>query len=297
MVLQELAVAKEWILPEYTIIHAKEGTHDNIFHHQVVLNGEVAIGVGRSKKEAKHRAASLLLDKLSEVVDGNLPQASTPERKLKLVNAVGNLGDICLENKIPMPIFTQISDVGPPHCREFTYECQVAALVTRATSSTKKQAKHWAAKEMTDRIMNVLPELINEYEEQQLVSTALNEQVKEAYNRVKSERPKPNLSLQIEDRYLHLKHIAIEKGVDNSCVETYTLEPSMDNLKILLEKMELSYYMQTLQDRAGCNIIALSLNTDVPFSVLGMGSNSETALQDALITCFENLRILLLDIE
>uniref|UniRef100_A0A1Y1N863 DRBM domain-containing protein n=1 Tax=Photinus pyralis TaxID=7054 RepID=A0A1Y1N863_PHOPY len=224
MVLQELAVAKEWILPEYTIVHAVEGTHDNIFHYQVAVHGEAAIGVGRSKKEAKHKAASLLLEKLSDVVDCNLrTQPSVPEKKLKLVNAVGILCDICGENKIPMPIFTQISDVGPPHCREFTYECQVATLVTRATASTKKQAKHWAAKEMTDRIMTALPDLITEYEDQKSSALAIDDRIKDEYAHAKLLKPKPNLSLQIEDRHMHLKNIATEKGLDSDCVQMVLL--------------------------------------------------------------------------
>lgn len=63
----------------------------------------------------------------------------------------GPLKDICLEYKIPDPIFTLISDVGPPHSREFTYECTVASIKTVATGNTKKMAKQLAAKQMLER--------------------------------------------------------------------------------------------------------------------------------------------------
>ncbi|KAJ8964253.1 hypothetical protein NQ317_003556 [Molorchus minor] len=63
----------------------------------------------------------------------------------------GPLKDICLENKIPDPIFTPVSDVGPPHSREFTFECSIASIKTVATGSTKKMAKQMAAKMMLER--------------------------------------------------------------------------------------------------------------------------------------------------
>lgn len=67
------------------------------------------------------------------------------------VNCILTLYELCEENKIPQPIFKEISDVGPPHCREFTYDCMVASVRTRATASTKKQAKQIAAQEMLEK--------------------------------------------------------------------------------------------------------------------------------------------------
>lgn len=61
---------------------------------------------------------------------------------------LGKLKDICIENKIEDPIFTELSDVGPPHAREFTYECKIGSLRTVATGNTKKMAKQLTAKDM-----------------------------------------------------------------------------------------------------------------------------------------------------
>lgn len=66
-------------------------------------------------------------------------------------NYIGRLNEMCAQNKIPMPSFLELQDVGPPHMKSFTYECHVGPKVTTATAGQKKVAKHHAAKEMLDK--------------------------------------------------------------------------------------------------------------------------------------------------
>lgn len=63
------------------------------------------------------------------------------------------LQTICMENKVPPPEFFEISSVGPPHNKEFTFECKIASITTEAKASTKKMAKQIAAKEMLERLV------------------------------------------------------------------------------------------------------------------------------------------------
>jgi len=306
MVLQELAVKKGWQSPEYSIIHARQGTHDNEFHYQVVAKDVSAVGVGRSKQVAKHDAARKALDQLEEMgiyrpgetvvkaPRSELPNTSTSATSpVKLsINAIGTLGEVCVENKIPLPRFTEISDVGPPHCKEFTYQCQIASIVTRATAGTKKQAKQMAAKEMLERITHVLPELVAEINENLFAHQAITDKdnaALETYVQLrKFNRPKPNLAVKIEDYDSNIKNIMHEKSVDLKDIAPYfDGQQTEEALKELLTKLELDYMIEKIENNP-C-IVSLSLNTDVPFTVLAEGETHEKALQVVVLRTFEYL--------
>lgn len=164
MVLQELSVKHGAKPPVYELIPelTKQGTHRNEFYYQVKAFNYYAYGNGSSKQIAKHDAAKKMLNALQEVglyrpaenpVQGFVPGCATlNDKPIKTsVNCIGTLCELCEENKIPQPEFVEISDVGPPHCRQFTYDCIVASVRTRATASTKKQAKQLAANEMLEK--------------------------------------------------------------------------------------------------------------------------------------------------
>lgn len=81
-----------------------------------------------------------------------------------LYSLLGPLKDLCFEYKIPDPVFTMINEVGPPHSKEFTFECCVASLKTVATSSTKKLAKQYAADEMLQKYVSKFVGILNIYQ-------------------------------------------------------------------------------------------------------------------------------------
>ncbi|KAB0801725.1 hypothetical protein PPYR_03911 [Photinus pyralis] len=158
-ILQELSVAQRWAPPEYTLLDEKKGTSNtNEFHYQVNANGQQAVGVGRSKKEAKHNAASALLDKLPKRARDDPVQSDVAPKKVKIHNYTSDLLNTCLKKKLPPPTFTQVAETGPAHCKEFICECKVTSITTSGTGHSKKEAQHFSAKEMMDRITNTLSE-------------------------------------------------------------------------------------------------------------------------------------------
>lgn len=155
MILQELTVHRVLPSPEYNIIQVNVGPHEFEFHATVCIefpNGEkiVANGKGQNKKAAKHNSAHNALNLLE--CKGVLPENSEAHSPTKeTVNCIAKLRDICVEQKLPCPDFIFISDIGPPHSRQFTYECKLGSFITRATANSKKQAKQVAAEQMFEK--------------------------------------------------------------------------------------------------------------------------------------------------
>lgn len=66
---------------------------------------------------------------------------------------------LCVENKLKYPVYDTISDVGPPHDKTFTIQCEVANFKDIGIAKTKKQAKQEAAKKMLHRLNDLVPDL------------------------------------------------------------------------------------------------------------------------------------------
>jgi RISC-loading complex subunit TARBP2 len=99
----------------------------------------LAIGSGRSKKEAKHDAAKCLLSRLNtqEVTSAADPDTvgmldvsdiTSPYKGMLQENAVGALQELCTTNDIQVPEYTVTGDEGPAHAKQFTIMCQVSKL-------------------------------------------------------------------------------------------------------------------------------------------------------------------------
>jgi len=99
----------------------------------------LAIGSGRSKKEAKHDAAQCLLNRLNaqgvtsasdpDTVDVlDVSDITSPYKGMLQENAVGALQELCMLNDIPVPEYTVTGDEGPAHAKQFTIMCQVSKL-------------------------------------------------------------------------------------------------------------------------------------------------------------------------
>ncbi|XP_015608510.1 RISC-loading complex subunit TARBP2-like [Cephus cinctus] len=175
-ILQEMMV-KKGTVPNYELIYDGGGSHINTFTFQVTCDGLSATGTGRCKKDAKHEAAKTMLETIAKhrsypqlpaspaqsPMRTPLPAQIPPSPKIPpnapFINAIGALQDLCAENELRGPEYVAISDVGPPHARVFTIRCIVSTFKEEGTATTKKQAKHDAAKKMLDRIMDVVSDI------------------------------------------------------------------------------------------------------------------------------------------
>lgn len=142
-VLQEICVKNHKSAPMYNLIDNGTGP-DKVFIYKVTAFDETATGCGRSKKDAKHEAAVVLLRKLENC---NFSDDDTPLPSNE-GNAIGDLHDICVQRNTPLPQFNLVNATGPSHNPDFTYECRVASVIRLAKHSTKKGAKQLAAYKM-----------------------------------------------------------------------------------------------------------------------------------------------------
>ncbi|OXU25096.1 hypothetical protein TSAR_016882, partial [Trichomalopsis sarcophagae] len=174
-ILQEMMV-KQGTSPSYELIHNGGGSHQNIFTYQVTCGGLSASGTGRCKKDAKHEAATAMLETIAKhsalpqlpatpcespvrtPLPMTLPVAPKSPANVPFRNTIGELQELCSTNNLDDPQYKEISDVGPPHARIFTVQCLVSTFVEEGIAKTKKQAKHEAARKMLERISDIVPD-------------------------------------------------------------------------------------------------------------------------------------------
>lgn len=130
------------------------------------------------------------------------------------INAIGNLKDFCAENNIPDPQFILESDIGPPHSRLFTYKCAVGQVSTFSTATTIKRAKHLAAHDMLQRLLDAIPETLYLDE---IESTEMAVDVSNVVNSYKEKSvlsgKKKNYSMSIYSYPCCIKNIMKEKNL------------------------------------------------------------------------------------
>ncbi|KPJ15262.1 putative ATP-dependent DNA helicase HFM1 [Papilio machaon] len=131
-VLQEL-LARRGTVPKYELVQIEGMIHEPTFRYRVTVADLVAMGTGRSKKEAKHSAAKALLDRLTGAAPAEPPtNGNVPEP-----GAVVSL----FEDKL----------MGNPVGWLYTL------LTAMGTGRSKKEAKHSAAKALLDRLTGAAP--------------------------------------------------------------------------------------------------------------------------------------------
>ncbi|GJQ69786.1 hypothetical protein Trydic_g22344 [Trypoxylus dichotomus] len=282
MLLQELAVKRSTV-PEYELIFSQQGTHENVFHYKVSLLNEQAIGVGRSKKEAKHEAASKALEQLAEkgiyhpdMVNCHPVGLDVRQDQMKApLNYIPKLIDICIENKIPIAEFVEISDVGPPHCREFTYECRISHITTRAIAGSKKHAKQLAAKDMLDRIYNIIPELQEKTDHLMLCDD--DEDVIQKYKTLSNFNPvKTNFNSKAAEYDLQFKKLMYNLDIQKETVTKILEQPSSKEvLQKFVDLFDIKYELKRLEQPI--SIVMINIHSDTPLTVLECGNTLEEA--------------------
>ncbi|XP_065332891.1 interferon-inducible double-stranded RNA-dependent protein kinase activator A homolog isoform X5 [Cloeon dipterum] len=162
-VLQEL-LSRRGTTPKYELVQIEGAIHEPTFRYRVTVGEIIAVGTGRSKKEAKHAAAKAILDKLVGISDNPLPGGgpvpsnnNIPDVTSQMVspfddtipgNPIGTLQEMCMSRRWPPPVYDLKSEKGLPHERLFTIACSVFKNIETGTGKSKKLAKRQAAHKM-----------------------------------------------------------------------------------------------------------------------------------------------------
>jgi len=208
-IVQEYA-AKNRLVPQYDLIYNGVSHSKVSFKYSLTLDDYVAVGDGSSKKEAKHVAAlnllKIMINDKPELLNTDFKQwdfdnhvVSPFDNNIK-VNAVGQLNDICTNNKLGLPEFNLVREEGQAHAKLFTISCHVAKMVETATHKTKKQAKHLAAVQMVNKLMSIDKSLVMEGDP--IVSDSMK--VLEQVEIIKSEQVKKYLPMDVDFDNYHL---------------------------------------------------------------------------------------------
>lgn len=165
-VLQEL-LSRRGTTPKYELVQIEGAIHEPTFRYRVTVADVVAMGTGRSKKEAKHAAAKAVLDKMiigaKEDGSGVGNNSTIPEVKTEIIspyddkipgNPIGTLQEMCMSRRWPPPGYEMVNEEGLPHERLFTIACVVFKHRETGTGKSKKLAKRQAAHKMWEKLQD-----------------------------------------------------------------------------------------------------------------------------------------------
>ncbi|KAI4494379.1 hypothetical protein M0802_008871 [Mischocyttarus mexicanus] len=320
-ILQEMMV-KSKMIPNYDLIHDGGGTHVNTFTYRVSCEGLTATGTGRSKKDAKHEAAKAMLEKIAahraypqlpaspaqSPVRSPIPTAIPVSPRIPpnepFVNAIGALQSVCGDNSLEEPKYISISDEGPPHAKIFTYQCILSMFKEEGIATTKKQAKHEAAKKMLNRIKDLVvinyPELmIDEHDIISSRSTALS-----LYTQLSKISPKKvNLGLKISEYHIALKQYVITMCID-ILKDLKSIKLDVDNCKSsdnilsrlqkILTPLAINLNIRSFNSAEPDNfIVCMYLDTSPSIVQCGVGVSKEEATRKVIVNIIDTFILLL----
>lgn len=162
-VLQEL-LSRRGTTPKYELVQIEGAIHEPTFRYRVTVADVVALGTGRSKKEAKHAAAKAVLDKLIGGQSDGMSNSTTPSiPDVQIVspyddkipgNPIGTLQELCMSRRWPPPSYEMESEEGLPHERQFTIACTIFNHKEIGSGKSKKLAKRQAAHKMWEKLQD-----------------------------------------------------------------------------------------------------------------------------------------------
>ncbi|KAH8328026.1 hypothetical protein KR067_003135 [Drosophila pandora] len=195
--LQEFCAKTKNSPPTYEFIDGEDGG----YVCKVTLMEIDAYGNGRSKRDAKHLAASNIMrkvrvlpgasDLLKDMDDEDQSNLNHLVDELTNTNRdmLKELRDFCVRHEMPLPTIEIVQQCGTPNAPEFVACCKVASLTRYGKSDKKKDARQRAAIEMLAVISSGMEDL--RAEKMQVVSTKGNESsLNDALDELESERRK-----------------------------------------------------------------------------------------------------------
>ncbi|KAK7789998.1 hypothetical protein R5R35_009210 [Gryllus longicercus] len=304
-ILQEM-MARLGTPPTYNLIYDGSGTHTTVFKYRVNASNVTAIGSGRSKKEAKHEAARIALERLAthQIADTQPPgvppeavEVVTPYKDQLKENAIGALHDMCATNEIPMPDYDLIEEKGAPHEKIFTFVCSVSKQREIGIGRTKKQAKQLAAFNMMNRLKESLSDVLKDVQSEH-VEQSSNDNVEIAASKYIAAVGTPRKKFRL-NRSPYMYHNFFSE-MSQECQESaweilstikfpLTFQEAKDSgvdwmshLDKVLECLEIQKsVMPGRPSVTGNETIFLQINHSSEAVFYGSGDNSQNALQQA----------------
>jgi dsRNA-specific ribonuclease len=218
------------------------------------------------------------------------------------------------------PQYKETGNVGPAHAKVFTIQCLVSTFVEEGIATTKKQAKHEAARKMIDRIK----EVVSDVEIQNLNKT--KNKIDEIQNKLALARYSKLFQLKTESiklkvnwgsKFIDYHKISIQKlnleekqnfvlKLDEfeemkrkceatGCKETFIqFKQEFDKY---LELIEIPFYYFVIQKNPQLKkfkfVVALRLNTTPDIFEIAIGETKREAEANVIEEVIKTFRILL----
>lgn len=155
--IQEYSAKRNIPPPTYEYIDSEEG---GAFICRAQIMDIQADGFGRSKRDAKHLAASNLIKKLCVEYPDTQDIQQVEHTEIPTKDLIITLRDYCVQHQHPLPIFEIVQQGGTPDTPEFIAVCSLATIKRYGVSEKKKDAKQIAALAMLKIIVDVCFSLI-----------------------------------------------------------------------------------------------------------------------------------------
>lgn len=308
-IIQEFS-AKQKLVPQYNLIHNGISQNKVTFKYSLTLGDYEAVGEGTSKKEAKHVVAKNMLQQMIEdnpqLLETEFKQwdfenhvVSPYDNNIK-VNAVGQLNDICSNNKLKLPEFNLVREEGQAHAKLFTISCQVSKMIETATHKTKKQAKHLAAVQMVNKLMSIEKSLVSDIDKS---FTPNSIHVLEQVELIKSDYPKKNAPMDENVSNYHLNYKKNElsnSDILDKVIKQYDEDSTLKNIvdpgdvlnKIVQDQEMILVERPATTDSKRC-LYFISIENYYPH-IYGMGTSDDINLAKtkAIVELLKNICIL-----
>ncbi|CAD7000071.1 uncharacterized protein LOC101456838 [Ceratitis capitata] len=265
--LQEYCAKNKVQPPTYEYI----GEEDGSFSCKITFMDTEAVGIGRSKRDAKHNAAGVVIKRLrlsNECVD-DLDSGLPPTDMIVV------LRDYCVQHQIPLPIFEIVQQGGTPDAPEFTALCTVASIRRYGVSEKKKDARQKAAYEM----FCVIVDDVNKLDHQMQVATLQDAQEdfeSERYLKFKSYREMTESTngeipgVLLCDRHNYFKNFykELKRSAQNILMNT-SYDSQQDKALDVLEALKIKPKVTKMPTDKASPLLFIELNCD--FDVVFVG--------------------------
>jgi uncharacterized FlaG/YvyC family protein len=218
--------------------------------------------------------------------------------------------DLCGDNNLEEPTYVSISDVGPPHARIFTIRCKVSNFTEDGIATTKKQAKHEAAKKMIDKIQELVNGL-NPVKQEKCVGTetANTENADDELEKLYLKRRKINLGIKISDYHVKWKNsmtndkrekilkdlnsIFPEDSQSGENITNELITDMFSKLQNLLSDINITIKMKNSSLNKSRFIKIVELDTCPVITHIGVGETEVYASWQALSQMISSIKLLL----